>query len=96
MGLCLVSDVESNWQELMAWSIVHLKGKGLKTTICKLAWWVTVYYIWFKRNAIIHAGAVWFEEQILRSIKKDVRPQWNVKLNFTTQSSIALYAVIGG
>uniref|UniRef100_A0A2N9ERV9 Endonuclease V n=1 Tax=Fagus sylvatica TaxID=28930 RepID=A0A2N9ERV9_FAGSY len=35
MGLCLVSDVESNWQELMAWSIVHLKGKGLKTTIWK-------------------------------------------------------------
>lgn len=80
MFICLVSDAKSNWQELMTWATGNLKRQGLKTYIFKIALWASVYYLWFQRNAIIHYGSIWSEEQILR--------MWEVilklKLNFRT------------
>jgi hypothetical protein len=46
MGYCLVSEDRNEWQEVMDWAIKKLKGKGLRSTICKIALWATVYYLW--------------------------------------------------
>ena len=43
MGLCLILVAKSCWQALEDRCSIQLKGKVLKTTICKLAWWATVY-----------------------------------------------------
>lgn len=73
MNLWLVSDVECTWQILIDWSVNQLKGRSLKFTICKLAWWATVYHLWQQRNANIHSKNVRNEEQIIKDIKKDVK-----------------------
>lgn len=73
MNLWLVSDVECTWQILIDWSVNQLKGRSLKVTICKLAWWATVYHLWQQRNAIIHSKNVRNEEHIIKDIKKDVK-----------------------
>ena len=78
MGLCLVSDAKTNWQELMKSGATQLKGKGFRTTLCKLAWWSVVYHI-CQRNAIIHVGRIYTEEQIIGIIKKDVKGRMESK-----------------
>ena len=46
MALYLVFYASFCWEDLMEWGVVHLKGKSMRATICKLAWWATVYYLW--------------------------------------------------
>ena len=35
-----------------------LKGKEMRATVCKLAWWATIYYLWSQRNVVLHAGQI--------------------------------------
>uniref|UniRef100_A0A2N9HS76 Reverse transcriptase zinc-binding domain-containing protein n=1 Tax=Fagus sylvatica TaxID=28930 RepID=A0A2N9HS76_FAGSY len=67
MALCLISDPQFCWEYLVEWGFMHLNGKGLRANLCKLTSWATVYYLWFQRNALLHAGqvvAVAFEIQL--------------------------------
>uniref|UniRef100_A0A2N9JAL9 Reverse transcriptase domain-containing protein n=1 Tax=Fagus sylvatica TaxID=28930 RepID=A0A2N9JAL9_FAGSY len=56
MALRLISDPQFCWEHLVEWGSMHLKGKGLRANLCKLAWWAIVYYLWFQRNVLLHAG----------------------------------------
>jgi hypothetical protein len=49
-----------------------LKAK-FSVTLCKIAWWATLYHIWLQRNARLHDGEVKTEEQIIKVIRKDVK-----------------------
>jgi hypothetical protein len=45
----------------------------MRSTVSKIAPWAVVYHIWVQRNAIVHLGQVKTEEQIIKSIRKDVK-----------------------
>ena len=82
MALCLIYDPQFCWEHLVEWGTMHLKGEGLRANLCKLAWWAIVYYLWFQRNVLLHAGQVKTEEQILNLIKEDVKTWLNSKVCF--------------
>lgn len=71
--LCLISDFNTSWQELVDWSVVHLQRKGLRATLSKTAWWAAIYHLWSQRNAILHVKRLYSEDQHFRIIKTDVR-----------------------
>ena len=66
MRLCLVSNRLFSWEDLIEWVSSNLKGKGMRSNICRLGLWATVYHIWLQRNAIIHRGHIKTEEQIIK------------------------------
>ena len=82
MKLCLVSNAQFVWEDLIAWGARELKGKGLRVIACKLAWWATVYHIWLQRNAIVSEERISTEEQLKRSIIKDVKTRLGFKTKF--------------
>jgi hypothetical protein len=45
----------------------------MRSTLSKIALWAVAYHIWLQRNAIVHLGQVKTEEQIIKSIRKDVK-----------------------
>ena len=45
MALCLVSNTPDDWHSILRWGIVNLKGKSFRASICKVAWWATVYHV---------------------------------------------------
>jgi len=69
---CCVSEPLHNWVDVVQWSSVSLKGKGLWTILCKLALGASVYNIWRQRNALIHGNTPRTEEQIIEQIRRDV------------------------
>ena len=73
MALCLVSSVPKDWDLLLEWDIKNLKGRSFRVTLCKIAWWATVYHLWLQRNARLHAGEVKSDEQIIKAIRRDVK-----------------------
>lgn len=73
LRLCLISDFNTSWKELVEWSVVHLQRKGLRATLCKIAWWATIYLLWNQRNAILPVKRIYSEDQYIRTIKTDVR-----------------------
>ena len=76
IGFCLViTGPILKWDALVnsTGGASQLTGNGMRTTICKLAWWATVYNLWLQRNDIFHAGMILTEEQITRCIKKDIK-----------------------
>lgn len=73
MELCLLSIVTHEWNMRLEWRIQNLKGKIFRVTLCKIAWWATLYHIWLQRNARLHDGEVKIEEQIIKVIRKDVK-----------------------
>jgi hypothetical protein len=52
---------------------VNLKGKTFRASICKVAWWATVYHVWLQRNNKIFYGESKTEEQIVKAIRMDVK-----------------------
>ena len=58
MRLCLVSNRLFSWEDLIEWVSSNLKGKGMRSNICRLGLWATMYHIWLQRNAIIHRGHI--------------------------------------
>jgi hypothetical protein len=55
------------------WGAAHLKGRGLRTLLCKLAWWTTIYHLWNQRTTVIHAGKIYIEDQLVGIIKKEIK-----------------------
>ena len=52
--LSLVPGISYNWEEVVNLGIHYLQGSNFKASLCKVAWWATVYHIWIQRNNIIH------------------------------------------
>lgn len=46
----------------MSWGKTELKGKSLKSVVCRLALWSGMYHIWQQRNAVIHQGRIKYKE----------------------------------
>jgi hypothetical protein len=73
MGLCLASSAPDNWDLLLECGIKNLKGRSFRVTLCKIAWWATLYHLWQQRNARLHAGEMKSEENIIKAIRRDVK-----------------------
>ncbi len=58
MGLCLVTDVPTNWDDPVSWGIRILRGRSFGASLCKLAWWASVYHLWPQKNYRIYAGEI--------------------------------------
>ena len=72
------------------------KGISFRAAICKLAWWVAVYYLWQQGNAIIHSRKIKTEEQNVEDIKRDIsKAEWRAKVEQLTQS-LTEYCVVNG
>ncbi len=54
---------------------MNLKGKTFRASICKVAWWATVYHVWVQRNNRIFDAEIKTEEQIVKAIRMDVKPR---------------------
>jgi hypothetical protein len=52
---------------------MQLKGKSLKTRLCKLSLGAVVYHIWIQRNNLIHGNVVCSEEGRIARIKWEIR-----------------------
>lgn len=70
---CLVDDPCVCWDQIMDWSIVFLKGKGLKSILCKLCLAATVYHVWKHRNDLCHGNSPRSEDLIISQIRWEVR-----------------------
>lgn len=46
MDECLIFDPPVDWEDIGSWSEVHLKGKSLHATICRLCLGATIYHLW--------------------------------------------------
>ena len=55
----------------------NLKGKGFRATLCKVAWWATVYCISMQRNKRLYGGNLFTDEQIIKRIKWGFRAKIN-------------------
>ena len=72
------------------------KGISFRAAICKLAWWVAVYYLWQQGNAIIHSRKIKTEEQNVKDIKRDIsKAEWRAKVEQLTLS-LTEYCVVNG
>ena len=56
MALCLVPTPLDERNLLFELGIQNLKGKSFVVTLCKTAWWATVYHLWLQINTRLHAG----------------------------------------
>ena len=62
MSLCLISEPQFNWLDLVEWSVIHLKGTSLRAILCKLA------PEWRQKNAILCAKRLYTKGQFIRVI----------------------------
>lgn len=60
---------------------IFLWGKRYRASLWKVAWWATVYHLWIQRNCRIHGREVKTEEQIVKSITRDVEAKVEAKSN---------------
>jgi hypothetical protein len=58
------------WRELC---VQNLKGKSLRTTICKLVLGAVVNNIWSQRSCRILGGQIKSEEAVVKTITREVR-----------------------
>ena len=84
----------TSWREEVEWATSRLKGKSLSTTILRIEWNATIYFIWIERNKRIYQGKEGTMMHVLEQIKEGVRIQLiglkHVKLdyiNFSLYSS---------
>ncbi len=51
-----------NWDDVVHWCVHVLKGKSLKSCVCRLAFVAIVYHLWIQINAPIYGHQVLNEE----------------------------------
>jgi hypothetical protein len=49
---CFVDDPPVQWDAVIHWFIERVRGKSLKTCLCKLCLGATVYHLWKQRNDV--------------------------------------------
>ena len=89
--LCLLCSATLGSQDHLFLSLIgkrwlgckhHWRGQSLKAVICKFGQEATVYEIWKCSNAVLHQGCPSSEEQIITSIKKQVKMRLEFKGSF--------------
>jgi len=73
MAECLIFDPPVDWEDIGSWSEVHLKGKSLHDTICRLCLGATIYHLWRHRNDLLHGNTPRSEELLVQQVKWEVR-----------------------
>jgi hypothetical protein len=73
MSECLVSNYPYDWDEIVVWSVVALKGNNMVSCVRKLFLGAAVYHLWLQRNVILHGKTHRIEEQIIFKIRWEVR-----------------------
>jgi hypothetical protein len=73
MQICLEPFPVVDWDDVAMWCMMQLKGKSLKTRLCKLSLGAVVYHIWIQRNNLIHGNVVCSEEGRIARIKWEIR-----------------------
>ena len=61
------------WNEKLNWAVQRFKGKSLISVILRLAWKVSIYYIWGERNGMMHSRMVETPRQIVQHIQSDIK-----------------------
>jgi hypothetical protein len=69
----LVFDPHVDWDSIGSWGAVHLKGRSLHATICRLCFGTTNYYLWRHRNDLLHVNTPRSEEVLVQQMKWEVR-----------------------
>jgi hypothetical protein len=73
MAESLIFDPLVDWEDIGSWSEVHLKGKSLHDTICRLCLGATIYHLWRHRNDLLHGNTPCSEELLVQQVKWEVR-----------------------
>jgi hypothetical protein len=73
MADCLVLDPPVDWEDIGSWSEVHLKGRSVHATICRLCFGATIYHLWRHRNDLLHGNTPRSEELLVQQVKWEVR-----------------------
>jgi len=66
MSTCLFTDIPSEWEKVMTWSIATLWGKGLQATLGKLCLGACIYHLWQQINALVHNINLRTEEAMVK------------------------------
>ncbi|XP_062173645.1 uncharacterized protein LOC133879119 [Alnus glutinosa] len=70
---CLIFDPPLDWEAIDSWSNVHLKGRSLHATICRLCFGATIYHLWRHRNDLLHGNTPCSDELLGQQVKWEVR-----------------------
>jgi len=76
---CSVHSPPTDWDEIVLWSVVEMRGKSLKACIGKLSLGGTVYHLWLQRDSLLHDKTLWIEKNIVSRIR------WKVKSKVLTK-----------
>jgi hypothetical protein len=81
MSACLFTNIPSEWEKVMTWSIATLQGKGLQASLGKLCLGACIYHLWQKRNALVHNNNLRIGEIMVEQII------WNVRIRILAKRS---------
>jgi hypothetical protein len=70
---CKVVDPPIDWELIVRWSSMTMRGKGLHSTARKLCLAATVYNLWMQHNSLLHGRTPKTEEEILSRIRWEVK-----------------------
>jgi hypothetical protein len=82
MSACLFTDIQSEWEKVMTWSIATLQGKGLQASLGKLCLDACIYHLWQQINALAHNNNLKTEETMVKQITWKVRTRILPKRSF--------------
>ncbi|XP_065857483.1 uncharacterized protein [Euphorbia lathyris] len=68
-------DVPNNlpWRKLISWLSRNAAGKSLKSSIRRVAFAATVYWVWLTRNRIAFDNGLFCKDQIVRQVSLNVK-----------------------
>jgi hypothetical protein len=61
MAACFVADLLAYWDDVVHWFKVDVRGKNLKSCLCKLCLEAKVYYLWKQRNDLFRCNTLRFD-----------------------------------
>lgn len=73
MKLCLVNSPALDWADVISLCENELKGRSLKSLICKLSIGAVAYKLWSRRNDIKHGKSIKSEEKLVKQVIWEVR-----------------------
>lgn len=68
IALNLVFNIPDDWSLILTWGIQNLKGRNFRASLCKVAWWATVYHIWIQRDVKAKMDSTTVNNSILNRI----------------------------
>jgi len=82
MAACSFDDPPVTWDDVISWFKEEMRGKSLKSCLCKLCLGATVYHLWKQRNNLLHGNIPLSEEAIVAQIR------WKVQARLMAKGSM--------